>query len=99
VDKRFLHRFVTVFVLDILADYADVDLVLGVVRVIDDLLPAGEVRLRRFHVQVLERERVDTFLREVERHLVDAGNIAGGDHGLVFEIAEERDFAFEFARE
>ena len=71
VGERFFERLVAVLVLDILADDGDGDFVLGVVGAVDEVLPAGEVGFGRFDVQVLEDERVDAFLGEAERHLVD----------------------------
>jgi hypothetical protein len=43
VDERFFEGLVAVFVLDVLADDGDGDLVGGVVGAVDDLLPLGEV--------------------------------------------------------
>jgi len=99
VDEGLLHRFVTVFVLDVLSYDPDVDFVLGVIGVIDDLLPAREVRLGGFKMQVLERERVDSLMRKVEGHFINAGDVARGDDGPFFKVAEESDLALQLFRE
>jgi hypothetical protein len=61
VDEGFLEGFVAVFVLDVLADDGDGDLVLRVVGAADDLLPAGEVGGLGVDAEVLEDEGVDVF--------------------------------------
>ena len=59
VDESFLEGFVTVFVLDVLADDGDGDFVLGVVGAVDDVLPLGEVGGAGVDAQVMEQEVVE----------------------------------------
>ena len=54
VDEGFLEALVGVFVLDVLADDGDRDLVLRVVGAVDDVLPLGEVRVVGLDAEVLE---------------------------------------------
>ncbi len=55
VDEGFLERFVTVFVLNVLADDGDGDFVLRVVGAVDYILPFGEVGGLGVDAQELER--------------------------------------------
>jgi hypothetical protein len=62
VGQGFLQRFVAVFILDILSDDGDRDLGLRVVCVLDEGLPAAQVRVFRGQVQVLQDQSVDAFV-------------------------------------
>ncbi len=92
MDEGFFEGFVTVFVLDVFADDGDGDFVFGVVGAVDDVLPAGEVGGFGVDAEVFEGEGVDAFGGEGEGDLVDAGDVAGGDDGGLFDVAEEGDF-------
>ena len=91
VDEGFLEGFVAVLVLDVLADDGDGDLIGGMVGAADDLLPAGKIGGLGVYAQELEDESVDALGGEVEGDLVDAGDVAGGDDGVLLHVAEEGD--------
>src|ERR1700688_106511 len=91
VDEGFLEGLVTVFVFNVFADDGDGNFVLGVVGAVDDVLPAGEVGGLGVDAEVFEGEGVDAFGGEGEGDLVDAGDVAGGDDGRLFDVAEEGD--------
>ena len=97
VDEGFFEGLVGVFVLDVFADDGDGDFVFGVVGAVDDVLPAGEVGGLGFDAEVLEGEGVDAFGGEGEGDLVDAGDVAGGDDGGLFDVAEEGDLLAHLA--
>src|SRR5215472_979406 len=99
VDQRLFERFVGVLVLHVLADNADVDLIFRVVDALHQVFPTGQFGLFRIDAQVAQNESIDAFTREHQRHLIDRGNIFGGDHGFIFHVAEESDLGFEIARE
>ena len=58
------------------------------VAAVDQVLPAGQVGLGRFLVQVFEDERVDALLGKAERHFVDGRHGRGADDGALFDVAE-----------
>ncbi len=51
----------------------------------------------RVDAKVFESEGVYAFCREVERDFIDARDVAGGDDGGLFDVAEEGDFAAHLA--
>jgi len=63
----------------------------------DDLLPAGEVGGRGVYAQELQNKGIDSFGGEGEGDLVDAGDIAGGDDGVLLHVAEEGDLGAHLA--
>jgi hypothetical protein len=97
VDEGLLEGLVAVLVLDVFADDADGDLVAGIVGAVDDVDPLGEVGGCGVDAEILEGEGVNAFGGEVEGHLVDAGYVAGGDDGLLFDVAKESDLAAHLA--
>ena len=57
----------------------------------------GEVGGGGLDAEVFEGEGVDAFGGEGERDLVDAGDVAGGDDGGLFDVAEEGDLLAHLA--
>ena len=98
VDQGFLQGFVTVFVLYILPDDRNGDFVSRVITAAHQIGPLAQVRLRRFDVKVPQRKAIHALLCESERHFVNRFDIFGRDHGLIFEVAEERDLALDLTR-
>ncbi len=99
MDECLLQRLVGVFVLDILPDDGDRDLILRVVGAMNDVLPAGKIRLARIDAEVAEREVVHAFLRKIQRNLIDAGDVACSDDSLLLDIAEEGDLLAHLAEQ
>ena len=97
MDQGFLEGFVGVFVLDVFADDADGDFVEGVVGAVDEVFPEGEIGGGGFDAEVFEGEGVDAFDGEGEGDFVDAGDVAGGDDGLLLDVAEEGDLGSHLA--
>lgn len=91
MHESFLEGLVAVFILDILADDADRDFVLGVIGAVDDVFPLGEVDVPGFKAKVLEGEGVAALLGEVEGDFVDGGHVAGDNDGFFFDVAESGD--------
>ena len=89
------QRLVGVFVFDVLADDADRDFVLRVVDAMDQFFPRLHVPLFGLEVQVLQHQRVHTFVREDDGHFVDRGDVFGGDDGFVFDVAEQGDLRLD----
>ena len=46
-------------------------------------------------MQPLEHDAIEPFVRQDERHLVDARHVLGGDDRLLVDVAEERDLPLD----
>jgi hypothetical protein len=99
MNERLLQRLVRIFILDVLADDADLHTVRRIVGTMYEVLPLAEVGLPGLQVQVLQDETIDAFMVEDQRTFVNAGNILSGDDGLFFDVAEECDLALDLLGE
>ena len=90
-SQRLGDREVGVLQPDVLADQGDANRLPRVARRRDVGLPVVERRVQCLEREVVEDEVVDALLAEGERHLVDVGDVAGGDDGLDGEAREEGD--------
>ena len=99
VLERLDDRLVGVLELHVLADQRDPDGPLGLVGAPAEGLPVGEVGRRRLDPEVVEDEVVHALGPEGERDLVGVVDVAGRDHGLLGQRAEERDLAPDIAVE
>ena len=61
----------------------------------NNFFPRVQVAVPGVEVQVPERERVHLFTREDQRDFVNRGDVFGGDHCLLFDVAEERDLRLD----
>ncbi len=93
MNEGFLQGLVTVFVLDVLAHDADVDLVFGVVGVIDQFAPLRHVGFFGVDVQVVQDKLVNVLCLKGERQFINVGDVARGDDGALFHVAEGGDLA------
>ena len=82
------HGDVGVRQLDILADDGDLDALLRVVDLIDHLLPIAHVSRTVVHVELLERDLVETFLLHHQRDFVDCRRCAVLDDSFRLHVAE-----------
>src|SRR5579884_698233 len=95
VNQRFLQRFIRILVLDVLANNADRDLVLGVVHAMHDVFPGAQVAILRFDVQVAQAKRVHAFIRKHERDFIDGRDVFRGDDCLFLDVAEQSDLRLD----
>ncbi len=97
--QRLGEALVGVFQADVLADHVDRDLVLRVLDAVEQRFPqAGRPRFVGQR-QLLEDDAIDAFLGQRQRHFVDARDVAGGDHRVFVDVAEQRDLALDVARQ
>ena len=82
-----------------LADEVDGDLVRGIPNTLDQVLQRLHPRGRRRKAEPPQQDAVQAFAREVERHFVDARDVARGDDGFLVDVAEERDLPLRLALE
>ena len=93
VTQRLVQRLVGVLQVDVLADESDVDLVLGMLVRVDDLLPLGQVGGAREDLQLVADDLVEHLLVQHHRDLVDRVDVPGRDHRLLLDVGEKRDLA------
>src|SRR5690606_27886268 len=91
--ERLGDRQVRVGQVDVLADQADGDLVLGVVHRVQHLLPARPVDLAGLLVEVEAAGdvRVQALVVQRRRDVVDAGQVDGVDDAFDVDVAHQRD--------
>jgi len=90
VQQRFFEALVRILVLDILAHEANRNLVHRILHAVEHLAPLRKLAGSGFQLQAPQNDVVDTLTGEYQRHLVNRFHVAGGDDGLGFHIAEER---------
>jgi hypothetical protein len=95
VVQRFVEALVGVLVADILADDVDRQIVDRVLDAADEIFPRLHVPLGLGQVQVLEHDAVQPLGGEDQRHLVDGGDVLGGDDRLLVDVAEQGDLALD----
>ena len=93
VVERFVEALVGVLVADVLPDDVDRDLVGRVLDAVDQIVPGVHARFGLRQLQPVEEDAIEAFCGQDERHLVDAGDVFGGDHGFLVDVAEQRDLA------
>ncbi|MPM43776.1 hypothetical protein SDC9_90453 [bioreactor metagenome] len=93
VLERFVDRLVGVGQLHVLAHHGDLDFALGMLGLIDQVVPALEVGGRRVQAQLVADQAVQALLVEHARHLVDGVHVPHGDHAPLGHIGEEGDLA------
>ena len=98
MHQRLFQRLVRILIFHILADNRDIDVGLWVVNPVNKLFPLLQILVLWFQVQIFERQRVNALSREHQWNLIDGGNVFGRDHRFFFNIAEKRNFRFDFFR-
>ena len=91
VAQRLGQRFIRFDQVDVLADHADGDLVFWILERVNQLGPHRQVGLRRFEAQGFEDDVVQALVAQHLRHLVDGVHVPHRDHGLLFDVGEQRD--------
>ena len=95
VIERLVEALVGVLVADVLADDVDRDLVGRILDAVDEIGPGVHARFGLRQLQPVEDDAIEPFGGQDERHLVDAGDVLGGDHGFLVDVAEQRDLALD----
>ncbi len=71
VGERFVDALVGVLQVDVFADDRDLDLLFRVDDATNELAPVAQIGRRRFDLQQLADELIETFLVQHQRHLVN----------------------------
>jgi hypothetical protein len=95
VRQRLVERLVRIGQVDVLADHADRDFVLGMIERVEHALPLGQIgrRQRIEQPQTLEHDVVETLALEDLRNAVDLIDVDRRNHRLFLDIGEQRDLA------
>ena len=103
VQPRVLQRLVDgeirVLQLHVLADERDLDGLAPLVDPLRQLVPLGEVGLRRVEPEPLADEPVEPLLLQHGRDEVDVGDVGARDDGARVDVGEERDLVADVARQ
>ena len=91
VEERLVDALVRILVLDVLPDEVERDLVGRVPDALDEVAPVVHAGLGDGQAQPLQQDLVQALFGEIERHLVDARDVARGDDRLFVDVTEERD--------
>src|SRR5690606_30750981 len=91
VHQRFGQRLVRFGQVDVLADHADGELVLGVFERLDQVVPHGQVGRRRGQPQGLADDVVDALLVQHGGNLVDGIGVPHGNDRVQRDVGEHRD--------
>ena len=90
--ERFVNRFVSVAVLDVLADDGDRDFLLRMANPLHQILPIVHLQRAGGKMQLVNNQVVQSVFRQARRHFVDREFLIHlFDHGLRFDVAEQRD--------
>ncbi len=89
VGERFVDAFVGVLQLDVFPDDRDLDLLFRAHDALDEFPPIAQVRRRRFQMEKLADQFVESFLVQHQRHFVDRVlHVARLDHGPGRDVAK-----------
>ena len=99
VVQRLVEALVGVLVAGVLAHDMDGELVVGVLDVVDQRLPGAHVADRCRQPEPLQHHPVGALVAQLQRHLVDRVDVAGGDHRFLVDVAEQRDLLLQVAVE
>ena len=99
MNKGFMKAFIGFGQIHIFSGNGDGDRVFGVFQVVNQLFPRIDVGLPGPDVEQFQDFSVQTFLVEVERHLINGIHVNGGDYRVHGNVAEQGDLFFEFLGE
>ena len=93
--QRFGNRFIGIRHIGIFADEADTDIAIRMVGRMRNLVPAGQIRLRRIiNAEMGKDFLVQPFGMIGFRHVIDVAHVAGLDHAGQAHITEAGNLAF-----
>ncbi len=90
VDQRLVQALVALGQVDVLADHADADPMLGVLEGVDDALPGLQLRLARPDVEQLAELVVEALGVQHQRDLVDRVLVGQRHHAVAAHVGEHR---------
>ena len=93
--QRLGDREVGVRQVDVLADQRDRDLLLGVVHPAQQVVPHGPVHVAERQVEPAYDVGVEALAVQHLGDVVDRRRVGGGDHGLLVDVAHQRDLALD----
>ena len=93
--QRLGDREVGVGQVDVLADQRDGDLLVGVVHPAQQVVPDGPVDVAERQVEPAYDVGVEALAVQHLRDVVDRRRVGGGDHGLLVDVAHQRDLALD----
>ena len=97
VSDGFVHAFIRVLQINVLADDADFNFVLRLDNAVDDRFPSAHIRGLGFDAQIFAGEFVHFFALQHQRHFVNGMfDIDFFNHGLDRNVAEKRNFLAQF---
>ncbi len=92
VLQGFLDALVGVLQLHVLAHQADVDLVLGLLVAVQEVLPAAQVGIRVVvDAQLAQHHLIQVLILHQQGHVVDGLGVAAFDHRVGVHVAEQGD--------
>ncbi len=84
---------------DVLADEGDGDLLVGVVHPLEELVPEGPVDVAEGQVEAAYEVGVEALAVQHLGDVVDRRRVGGGDHGLLVDVAHQRDLLLHRGRD
>ncbi len=97
--QRLADREVGVRQVDVLADQRDGHLLLRVVDAAEQVVPGRPVDVAERQVEAAYDVGVEALAVQHLGDVVDRRRVGGGDHGLVVDVAHQRDLALDAVRE
>ena len=95
MKERLVDALVGILVLDVLADEVNGDLVGRIPDPLDEIAPVVHARVGDRQAQPLQQDLVEPLFGQIERHLVDARDVARRDDRFFVDVAKERDLALQ----
>src|SRR5262245_4876318 len=99
MNQRLVEALVGILKLDVFADYADGDRFAGAAHAVDERVPLPQVRVTERQSEYVDDQLVESLVIENERDFVDRFDVRRVDHGLLRDVAEERNLGLHFGGE
>src|SRR5262245_23253582 len=90
MNQRLVEALVGILKLDVFADYADGDRFAGAAHAVDERVPLPQVRVTERQSEYVDDQLVESLMIENEWDFVDRFDVGRVDHGLLRDVAEER---------
>ena len=91
VRQRLVEALVGIGQADILAHHPDRHFAFGVMKTIDDIIPAGQIRRRCRQSEMVQHLGVETLGMVLQRDRVDTAGVERGNDRFLAHVAEQRD--------